>query len=292
MRRIIISRLSLGLIGFGRNLPLAMGLLFIVLLCPEKIHGAGIAVTANAAASGSFGAEVTVGSHCPGDESVTLAGPPDFINGSFSACGYLDVQDMTFVGLDNRLTAGVSVSLQEGFSVTEGTELTVSLSPSLSPFAFVTDTTPSAEVSYRASFQLRLDNLTLNGHQNNEIAHLVGRSNDGAAQFEVRLRRVLLPPTEENRLLLAAREDDGSVIKTALTEEYFLPDGYNRISVDWLADAGLGQLLVSINDAPFIGLSGLYNGAATIDRVNWGIVSGEASGAFGHLEMDEFSSSR
>lgn len=97
----------------GCNLSSRLGLLIAVLLFSAPTQAAGIAVTADAAASGSFGAEVTVGSLCPWDESVTLDGPPYSINGSFTACGYLDVQDVTFSGLGNQLTAGVSVTFAQ-----------------------------------------------------------------------------------------------------------------------------------------------------------------------------------
>jgi hypothetical protein len=121
---------------------------------------------------------------------------------------------------------------------------------------------------------------------------LVGRSSDGGTRFEVRLRRVLSPAPGGNQLLLAAVEDDGTLIETLAGEELLLPAGYNEISIDWSAGAGDGQFLVSLNGAAFVGLTGLDNGAARIDTLDWGIVSGEVSGAFGYLDMDEFSSGR
>lgn len=147
-------------------------------------------------------------------------------------------------------------------------------------------------MSYAATFELRIDDLALNALENNEIAHLVGRSDDGTAHFEVGLRRALLPAPGQNQLLLAAREDNGTVLETPSGEEIPLPDGYNTISIHWSAGPRVGQLLVSLNDAAFVGLMDLENGAARIDKVNWGIVGGEVSGASEHLDMDEFSSSR
>jgi hypothetical protein len=50
--------------------------------------------------------------------------------------------------------------------------------------------------------------------------------------------------------------------------------------------------LSRLKGANFVGLTGLNNGAARIDAVDWGIVNGEVSGASGHLDMDDFSSNR
>jgi len=83
-----------------------------------------------------------------------------------------------------------------------------------------------------------------------------------------------------------------TAVQTPFGAELVLPDGYNEVSINWGAGTGVGQLLVSLKGANFVGLTGLNNGAARIDAVDWGIVNGEVSGASGHLDMDDFSSNR
>ena len=143
-------------------------------------------------------------------------------------------------------------------------------------------------MTYSASFRLRLDDLTFG--VSDEFPHFGGFSADGTRHFEVRLKRN--QAMAENRLTLAAREDDGTLVETPGGEEVMLPAGYNLIEIDWSAGAGTGQVLVSLNGTPFGGLMNLDNALARIDRVSWGVIDGEVAATTGDLDVDDFSSSQ
>ena len=81
------------------------------------------------------------------------------------------------------------------------------------------------------------------------------------------LRRVLFPLPGEDRLLLAAREDDGTIVETPLGSEVMLPAGFNLIDLDWEAGAGTGHFRMSLNGVPFTTLESLDNDEARIDTV-------------------------
>jgi len=246
-------------------------------------------VTNAAAAEGSFGLEVSPGSAtCLAAERVDL--DSTLLIGDVTACSFLTATATTVLtSLDFR--AGVSITLGNGFQVNSGVNFGAILDSSLTRLAFVIDESPDGETTYKASFWLRLDDL--NFGLDDEFANLVGLSGDGVAHFQVRLKHVLFPiPNGEDRLVLAAREDDGTIVTTAGSEEVMLPAGYNLIEIDWMAGSGSGHFRVSLNGSPFGGLEGLDNDEARIDSIRWGIADAEVDNSSGHLDQDDFSSSR
>lgn len=267
---------------------LAVSVLALVLgLSTPAAQAGSLDVNASAAFSGNFGLEVTPGSACVLPERVDLDSQIVIVD--VDACSFLTAVDTVVSGggpVD--FTAGISLAFGDGFVVQSGTGFSAGLDSSLTRLAFVTDDSPAGLNSYKASFRLRLDDLNIG--VGDKFPNLSGLSGDGITHFEVRLKRNVVPP--ENRLLLVAREDDGTIVETPFGQEVMLPAGFNLIEIDWMAGAGTGRLLVSVNGTPFGGLLGLINGQARIDRVRWGVTDGDVDATAGSLDQDDFSSTQ
>lgn len=246
-------------------------------------RGGHLDVNASAAAEGFFGLEVTPGSLCIGPERVDLAS--QIVIANVTACSFITAVNTIVTGTV-QFNAGVDMAFGNGFQT--GNNFSALISPSLTRLAFVTDRTPNSEPSYKASFQLRLDDLAID--PNDKFPHFGGFSDDGTQHFAVLLKRNLLPP--ENRLLLQVREDNGTVSETPFGSEVMLPADFNTIELDWLAGGGTGHFRMSLNGVPFPSFESLDNDQARIDFVRWGIIDGNVDGTTGSLDQDDFDSTQ
>jgi hypothetical protein len=258
------------------------GLAAVWVMTALPLSAADLNVLEGSAAVGVFGLDVTVGSTCSSPDEVTLEAPPATIDGDFEACRLLTAVGVE-VGTAARFVAGDSVVLGEGFSVADGATLSVTID-SLMPsrFALVTTESPIAEQTFNARFHLRLDSLSL--AEGEEVDHFHALAADGTDLFRLLLRR----QSGQNLLVLGARQDGGGEILTPAGQEVGLPAGWNLVELNWRAGAGDGQLMVSVNQAAFVGLADLTNGLAAVERFRWGAVDGSFSGTPGHLEVDGF----
>ncbi|MFQ5350029.1 MAG: 3-coathanger stack domain-containing protein [Thermoanaerobaculia bacterium] len=262
------------------------GLLTVLCLAAVPLVAANLEVLATAAAVGSFGLDVTLGSTCSSSDNVTIQAPPATIDGDFEACQKLEVIGVE-VGTDANFVAGDSITLDAGFAAPAGASFSAVIDGAMpSQFAAITTESPIAEQTFNARFHLRLDGLSLADGE--EVEHFRAMAGDGSDVFRVILRR----QAGQNLLLLGARQDGGGEILTPSGQEVSLPAGWNLVELDWRAGAGDGQLLVSVNQAAFVGLVDLANSLAEIERVDWGVVDGAFSGLPGRLEVDGFSSWR
>lgn len=261
------------------------GQLAVLCLGALPLAAADLEVRQASAALGLFGLDVTLGSTCSAPDDVTLAAPPT-IDGDFEACRALNVTGVE-VGTAANFVAGDSIRLGAGFSVPDGASLSA-INDGLMPgkFAAVATGSPIAEQTFSARFHLRLDSLSLADGE--EIDHLRAVAADGTDLFRLILRR----QAGQNLLVLGARLDGGGEILTPAGQEIGLPAGWNRIEVDWRAGGGDGQLLVSVNQAGFVGLADLANELAAVERFRWGVVDGSFSGSPGRLEVDGFTAWR
>ena len=257
------------------------GALAAVALVAAPLAAADLEVRGESAALGSFGLDVTVGSTCSSPDNVTVDSPP-VIDGDFEACLVLEAVGVD-VGTDVSFVAGESIALREGFGVPGGASF-AAVNDELMPgrFAAVATESPIAEQTFNARFHLRLDGLALADGE--EIEHLRGLAGDGSDVFRLILRR----QAGQNLLVLGARLDGGGEVLTPPGQEVLLPAGWNLLELDWRAGAGDGQLLVSVNQAAFVGLADLANDLAEVERFSWGAVDGTFSGAPGYLEVDGF----
>lgn len=260
-------------------------LLMVSLLFAGPLAAADLEVRPASAAVGSFGLDVTLGSSCSSPDEVTLDAPPT-VAGDFEAC-----QVLTAVGVEvaaaASFVAGDAVVLQDGFNVGGGATFSA-ITNALMPgeYAAIATEAPIAEQTFNARFHLRLDSLSLADGE--EVDHLRALAADGTDLFRVILRR----QSGQNVLVLGARQDGGGEILTPPGQEVALPAGWNLIELDWRAGAADGRLLVSVNQAAFVGLANLDNGLAEIERFRWGAVDGSFSGSPGRLEVDGFSAWR
>lgn len=250
------------------------------------ILAAELEVRSGSAAVGTFGLDITVGSTCSSADEVALQSPPATIGGDHEACQILTVADVE-VATAADLVAGGAVVFADGFSVAGGATLSVTLD-SLMPsrFGVVTTASPIVERTFNARFHLRLDSLSLADGE--EIDHFHALAADGSDVFRMILRR----QAGQNLLVLGARQDGGGEILTPAGQEVALPAGWSLVELDWRASVGDGQLLVSVNQAAFVGLVDLANDLAEVERVRWGAIDGSFSGSPGRLEVDGFSAWR
>ncbi len=241
-------------------------------------------VNATAAAEGANGLEVTPGSSCVASTHVTV--DEASIVGDRTACSTITVKQGA-VGSSSTFAAG-DVIVFEDFSVSAGGVFTAGTDASLSPFAWVGTDSPSSETSYIARFMINLDPATIVG--SDRFSVLEGFDSAGASWFKVLLRRNAAPA--ENRLLLEAREDNGTLVATSFGAEIMVPAGWHEVEVRFGAGVGTGTLLVALDAVPFGGLTGLANATGRIDLVRFGAVGGEPAGTTGSYYLDSYESFR
>jgi hypothetical protein len=257
--------------------------LVTVAVTATPVAAGSLAVTADAALSGAFGLEVTLGGPCT-PNNLTVPGPT--ASGAFTGCLNLTASAVEVVGAGATFTAGRLISLGDGFAVGTGVEFAAIIDEQLDPFAFVVDRSPANLGTYTATFEIDLENLLLD--PGDELHGLHGVAGDDTVLFRiVLLRNAAL---DENRLILNARLDNGSYEITAAGEQLLIPTGSNTIEVDWMAHDGAGYLLVAINGAPLLGLTALDNGDGRLASVHFGAVSGDLATTTGGFYVDDYRS--
>lgn len=264
---------------FVRPEPWLAALLLAVL--PARVAAdSRTLVTRSAAFNSSYGLEVEI-SPCSVGLDVTV-GPPT-VTGLVEACRTVAASNVEVVVPGATFHAGERIDLRDGFSVAESASFEAGISWPLSPYAWVEDPSPSSESAYQASFYLRLNALALAGGE--DLEHLVGYNALGVRVFRVILRRNVA--MGENRLALWAADE-----ATPWGSEILLPNGWNRIEIDWSAGSGNGHLLASVNGGAFTGLTGLSNGSHRVEAIRWGSVGGNLLSTVGSLQLDRFRSTR
>ena len=256
-------------------------------LSPQAIGASGATVTGAAARIGSWGLEVSIGRDCSVTDTVEINGGSGTIEGLYEACLQVTAEGVSTTGAGAILRAGEQVVLGEDFSVAAGTMLTVEIAPAMAKdFWAVLDRSPIDEAVYHASFYVDLSGLSFGAGA--EIRHFAAYSETETNLFSL----ILEPAAGGAALLLAARQDGGGSIRTAPGQEIPLAGGWTRLEVDWSAGAGTGRLLISVDDGPFIGLTGLDNDSHTVESVRWGAVDGLIATSSGFLRLDGFNSWR
>ena len=184
------------------------------------------------------------------------------------------------------LRAGSLISLGEGFVVASGATFAAELEGSLTAGdRYIEDTSPIAETVYNVHFSILLDQMNLSAGE--VIEHLAGYSELGAEEFKVTIQS----DGAGLALVLESRHGGGTT-QTPAGQEIPLAAGWNEVDVQWLAGAGDGQLLVSVNGAAALGLAALDNPGSLIESIRWGVIGGDVESASGFLHLDAFSSWR
>lgn len=239
-----------------------------------------------AAFAGTFGLEAAISTSCLPTDLVVEPPPPD-ISGEFKASQTVTGNGVQVVAPGAEFRAGQRVRLEDGFSVDSAASFLATVDDLLdSPFGFVEDDTPDASKGYGVRFYLDLAGMALTPADRLDVFSAF--STHGTQQLRASLTHndVL----DEDRLVLAALEDGGGVVETPFGEEILLPPGYNSIELRWLADAGSGSFVVSVNGDAFAGLTGLDNDQGQVDMARLGITGGTIDSASGSLALDDFSS--
>ena len=262
----------------------SIAILALLLLVASPMTAADLEVRPSAAAVGSFGLDITLGSTCSSGDNVTLSSPP-ILDGDFEACRVLEVLTVE-VGSDASFVAGESIGFVADFAVPAGASFSA-VTDALMPgeYAAIVSEAPIAEQTFNARFHLRLDSLSL--AEGEEIDNLQAIAGDGSVAFRLIVRR----QAGQNLLVLAAQHGGGEIL-TPTGQEIVVPIGWNLVELDWRAGAGDGQLLMALNQSAFGGLSALDNPVTDVERFRWGAVDGSFSGSPGRLEVDGFSAWR
>lgn len=244
-----------------------------------------------ACAGGPCGLRVTPGSTCAAANDLNIESAA--ISGTYDACNSITAGVDTANGVkttgNTTFTAGDEIVLRHRFTVDTGDSFTAIISSPLTQWAYVQDNSPTGEKTYNASFYLKVNNLAFD-NTTDRLHHFVGYSSDGTPRFRAVLRK---HSNGEKRLIIEARKDNGSWESTDGINEAPLPDGYNKIEINWSAGSGSGSFQVAVNDGePFVLSTNLVNDGAQIDQVKWGAIGGTISAVTGTLDVDEFSSWR
>jgi hypothetical protein len=270
--------------AYSSNLALAVfadGLESASTLGWRYVGAGGLAITADAAYTGSYGLEVTVESSCAAADPVVLTDQTVSTPWGVESCNSITAGSNFVVGEggDVVFAAGEGIVLTNGFSVQPGGGLTAAIDASLTYSAFVQDDSPASEVSFNAQFFLNLDSVILGGAD--ELEHLVAYDLGGTPQ----LRLVIQSGPE---LVLEVRDDAGGFNPTAAIG---LSSGWNEVVLNWEATASATASL-TVNDGPPVDLTGLDTDARRIDFVRWGVVGGSLFDSSGTVLQDDYSSWR
>jgi hypothetical protein len=221
---------------------------------------------------------------CSDEDEVTVdtSGLPYLLGGD-TACQRLRVED-TLVASTATFTAGVVVELGNGTSVADGISLTLENDSSLIPFTYVQDDLAAPVTNYHASFELNVQDLNL--PDGVELDLLQGRSASGALLFRV----VLTRNASEDRLFLAAREDDGGMEESAESSD--LGNGWQKVEIAYDQAAGDGFFSLSIGGVGQPSVTDLDNDGSPLASVQLGYVAGARDGTSQNLGLDDFQSWR
>lgn len=272
-------------------LPCGRGALVAVLLlalvgASESLEAASLDVLAAAAQRGTNGLRVTVGSLCasPQDQVVTnqtLNGPA-----TVEGCQSVTSSSTTISSGQVTFRAGDRITLEDGFVVQSGASFVAEVDGTLLPDAHLEDRTLGAEPHYAAGFFVNLNSLAVGSSDRFDL--FTGESGGGTGWFSMVLKRNA--SLGENRMVIEARQNNGSVVSTEGINELFLPSGWWWLSIDWKAaspTASNGFLRLSLNGTLHSELTGLSNSNGRIGTVRLG-AEGVDSGTSGTFDLDHF----
>lgn len=262
------------------------GFLLVLLLASPSLEAASLEVLAAAAQRGNYGLRVTVGSLCtsPQDQVVqnqTVTGPT-----TVEGCRSVASSATTINSGGVTFRAGHRIVLGDGFVVQSAARFVAEVEGTLLPDAFLEDRTLDGEPHYAAGFFVNFGALTLG--DNDRFDLFTGLSGSGVEWFSVLLKRE--PSLNETRLVIEARQDDGTVHSTEGVSELVIPAGWSWFSMDWkAASTGAPDGFFRLFRDGFLQsqLTALSNSSGRIGTVRLGAagVDPETTGSF---ELDHF----
>jgi hypothetical protein len=243
----------------------------------SRIGAGGMAVNNTSAYSGDYGLEVSVWPFCVSPDNVSLGSQTVTTLLLVERCHWISAGDNFIVagGGHARFIAGQHISLRNGFSVEMGGLFAAIIDPSMPPFAFVQDDSPSAESAYSAGFYVNLDSLVVG--PGDEVEHLVGYDELGEPQFKVLIRGGPV-------MVLEVRDDLGVFHSSPAAPA---ASGWNRVALNWQASA-MADATLALNFGPPEVLAGLDTSDRRIEFVRWGAVRGVVDDSSGTIKLDNF----
>jgi hypothetical protein len=150
---------------------------------------------------------------------------------------------------------------------------------------FVTDETPNAEASYRASFRLDPNSITMtNGDAFDLLVLITGTGSTNIAR--VLLRR----NSGEYQLYFLVFNNSGSMSSSANLP---ITDAPQLVQFDWRDNStSTGSAALSVNGGTPVTITGSAVGTRKLDRVRFGAVQSVDSGTRGTFFLDDFQSLR
>lgn len=249
---------------------------------------AGVQVSTDAAAEGTYGLQINLGPDCAAEHFLVLDGDDGPLQGIYEACREITASAVAVTTGQATLRAGDGVGLGDGFQVATGATVTLVLDSALNGGpTYVEDRSPIDENVYTARFSARFDDLALAA--NNRLDGLVGFSSTSEELF-----RVVLEPDGAGgfQFALEALQDGGGMIQTPPGQEIPIPAGWVLVALEWNAGDGDGQLLLGINGGGLQGLTDLDNDAARIETIRFGGVNGPLFDSTSFFQLDTYSSTR
>ena len=265
---------------------LAAALLVVSIAAPSRLSASSLDVLPAAAQRGAEGLRVTVGSSCasPQDqvvESQTLNGPT-----TIEACQSVTSSSTTIASGEVTFRAGERIALGDGFVVQFGATFVAEIDGVLTPNAYVEDRTLGAEPHYATGFFVNLDSLALGSSDRFDL--LAGRSASGVKWLSLVLKRN--STLGENRIVIEARQDNGTIVSTEGVAEVALPSGWSWLSMVWkAASSGSSDGFIRLyrNGLFFTQLASISNTSGSIGTVRLG-AHGVDPGTSGSLDLDHF----
>jgi hypothetical protein len=168
----------------------------------------------------------------------------------------------------------------------------VSLTSGDTTAAYVQDSSPASEGTYRVRFYANLRQLTMQDGSSFDLfdAYDGADPTPPATAGNAVLRLVVEAVSGKKQLTAFARLNSGN--ESEITTPVVLADGWRSIEINWAKGAGTGRLDLWVDGKPKTGLTGLSNDTLSLNYSRWGAVSGLTSGISGSFRLDDFASQR
>jgi len=256
------------------------------LLAAHAAAAGNLQVLSAAAHKGTKGLRVTVGSSCAGPQDLTVDGQTLSGPSTLEGCATISSSGTTVTSGQVTFRAGDHIALGDGFVVQSGATFVAQIDGVLLPDARVQDDAPAAQPHYSVGFFLNADALTLGASDRFDLfsAHAA----NGTPWFTMLLKRNAA--NTETRLVLEARQNDGSIVTTEGSTEVRVLPGWLWVSVDWRAAAAgdtNGYAEIYLGGTFYTHLTALSNSNGRVDTVRLGAL-GVDPGTSGSFDVDSF----
>lgn len=156
----------------------------------------------------------------------------------------------------------------------------------VNPAGNLIDGNSQNEQRYGARFYINTTELSL--QEGDSVEVFTGFNGSDQAQFRI----IVVRSSGNNLIQLQARLDGGTFTQLAEGDRTTLPNGWNALEIEWVANAGAGFMNLFLNNNQVTGLTGLANGAGEISAIRTGVVNAPNQTPAGFILLDDFDSRR